>query len=389
LATDGQFPVVMRGYARDEVDKTIANLRRGIIAATTERNELATELSRLGGKKGLGKGDLPTYSGLGTKLEMVLRTSEEQATVLISKADIQAQRVLADARIEADQIISDATSRAESLIAAAEEKARYETSAARIDAENITAIAVKDVETLQAEAIRETNRVRGNAATEAASARATLKREMSEKQALLNREIAEQRLVMDKEAQDARAEIARLIGEADRQKLDLIVEVSARRHELEQQLLEEHRDIIAQNEAYLEVANKEFTKLQNALTALKREHNRLEPEVRKIREMAIVESREAARSTIDAANAKARQIVNAARNEAKLELDNATQRLAEIAAERDAIASYIGDLNSAVAFAAKSLAPKNTAAKTTPKTTTTPKPTTTTITKSAPKTNPK
>ena len=105
--------------------------------------------------------------------------------------------------------------------------------------------------------------------------------------------------------------------------------------------------------------------------------------------MAIVESREAARSTIDAANAKARQIVNAARNEAKLELDNATQRLAEIAAERDAIASYIGDLNSAVAFAAKSLAPKNTAAKTTPKTTTTPKPTTTTITKSAPKTNPK
>ena len=47
----------MRGYARDEVDKTIANLRRGIIAATTERNEIATELARLGGKKGLGKGD--------------------------------------------------------------------------------------------------------------------------------------------------------------------------------------------------------------------------------------------------------------------------------------------------------------------------------------------
>ena len=139
----------------------------------------------------------------------------------------------------------------------------------------------------------------------------------------------------------------------------------------------------------MEVANKEFTKLQNALTALEREHNRLEPEVRKIREMAIVESKEAARSTIDAANAKARQIVNAARNDAKPELDDATQRLAEIAAERDAIASYIGDLNSAVAFAAKSLAPKNSAAKTTPKPTRTPKPTTTTTTKSAPKTNPK
>jgi chromosome segregation ATPase len=169
---------------------------------------------------------------------------------------------------------------------------------------------------------------------------------------------------MDKEAAVARAEIARLIGEADRQKLDLVVEVSARRHELEQQLLEQHRDIIAQNEAYLNAANEEFTKLQKDLTSLKKEYNRLEPEVLKIREMAIVESKEAARSTIDAANAKARQIVGAARNDAKRELDNAAQRLAEIAAERDAIASYIGDLNTAVAQAAKSLAPKKAAPKT-------------------------
>ena len=103
--------------------------------------------------------------------------------------------------------------------------------------------------------------------------------------------------------------------------------------------------------------------------------------------MAIVESKEAARSTIDAANAKARQLVNAARTEAKLELDNAAQRLAEIAAERDAIASYIGDLNTAVAFAAKSLAPKKAAPKTTP--TPTPKTTPTPTAKSTPKTTPK
>ena len=56
-----------------------------------------------------------------------------------------------------------------------------------------------------------------------------------------------------------------------------------------------------------------------------------------------------------AANAKARQIVAAARTEAKVSLDDAAKRLAEIAAERDAIAAYIGDLNKAVAVAAKSL----------------------------------
>ena len=86
----------------------------------------------------------------------------------------------------------------------------------------------------------------------------------------------------------------------------------------------------------------------------------------KIREMAIVESKEAARSTIDAANAKARQFVSAARAEARQAVDEATKRLAEIAAERDAIAAYIGDLNKAVTLAAKSL----TKPKTPPKTTT-------------------
>ena len=180
----------------------------------------------------------------------------------------------------------------------------------------------------------------------------------------VSREIAEQRIVLDREAHEARAEITRLIAEADRQKLDLIAEVSARRHEAEVQLLEEHRDIVAQNEAYLKAANDEFTKLQKDLTALKKEYNRLEPEVLKIREMAIVESKEAARSTIDAANAKARQIVSAARAEAKVALDDAAKRLVEIAAERDAIAAYIGDLNKAVGIAAKSLTGSKAAAKT-------------------------
>lgn len=356
MAAEGQFPIVMRGYSREEVDRTIANLRREIIAATTERNELATELNRVGGlKKGLTEGEKPTYSGLGTKLEMVLRTSEEQATVLIANADIEAQNLLSQARIEADQLVSDATTKSENMLAAAEEKAQYEVSAARIDAENLVAIATKDVESMRNEVIRESNRIRGNAATEAAEMRATLQREIAEQRADFDREVAEQRLVLDKEANEARAEIARLIAEADRQKLDLMAEVTARRHEQEKKLLEEHRDVVAQNEIYLKQANEEFTKLQENLVNIRKEYNRLEPEVAKIREKAIVEANEAARSAIDEANAKARQIVSAARSEAKKMLDDANIRLAEIQAERDTIAAYIGDLNKAVSVAARAV----------------------------------
>ncbi len=356
MATDGQFPIVMRGYSRDDVDKAIANLRREIIASNTERNELATELARIAGTQQsieTSEPSTPTYAGLGTKLEMVLRTAEEQATVLMSTSDIESQRLLTDARIEADQIVAEATSRAEAILASADERATYATNTAAIDADNLIAIAQRDVQAMNDEAIREGVRIRGSASTEAAELRATTQREMAEKRAAFDREVAEARLVMDKEAQEARAEIARLLAEAERAKLDLAAEVTARRHEEEEKLLEYHRDAVAQNEAYLAKANDEFTKLQKSVAALKKEHNRLQSEVLKTRERVEIQAKEESRHLVEDAEARAKKILTRARSEAKSIVDDAEKRLIELQAERDAIAAYIGDINKAVGAAAK------------------------------------
>jgi len=351
VATDGQFPIVMRGYERDGVDKAITLLRREIIAANTERNELAAELARLAGSPQTldnVEPSTPTYSGLGTKLEMVLRTAEEQSTVLLSTSDIEAQRMLTEARLEADSILREVQAKADAIITEAAERAAYMTNAASIDADNLVAIAQRDVKALNEEAIREGTRIRGNASTEAAALRATTQREMAEKKAAFDRDMAETRLVMDKEAHEARADIARLLAEADRAKLDLGAEVTARRHEQEEKLLELHRDALAQNEAYLKMTNEEFSALQKSLTAIKKEHNRLQAEVLKTKGRVELESKEQARHLIDDAEARAKKIISRARSEAQSIVGDAERRLIELQAEREAIAAYIGDLNLAI-----------------------------------------
>nr|MTA26044.1 hypothetical protein [Actinomycetota bacterium] len=165
MATDGQFPIVMRGYSRDDVDKAITNLRREIIASNTERNELAAELARLAGTQQPlddAEPSTPTYSGLGTKLEMVLRTAEEQATILLSSSDIEAQRMLTEARLEADAILGEVQSRADAIMAEAVERSAYMTNTASIDADNIIAIAQRDAQAIVDEAVREGTRSRGS-----------------------------------------------------------------------------------------------------------------------------------------------------------------------------------------------------------------------------------
>jgi cell division septum initiation protein DivIVA len=348
MASDGQFAITLRGYVREDVDKAINNLRRELIAANTERNELDAELARLSGTEQelpLTESGTPSYAVLGTKLEMVLRTAEEQATALVSTSDVNSQRILTDARIEADQIVSDATARADAILASANERASYVTNSATIDSGNMLTIAARDIKAMNDEAVREGVRIRGSASTEAAELRATTRRELAEKRAAFDREMAEARLVMDKEFHEKRAEIAKLLAEADRAKLDLVAEVTARRHEDELKLLEHHRDAVAQNEMYLKKANEEFTVLQKSLASLKREHHRLESEILKTRERVEIAAKEDSRHLVTDAEARARKILARARSEAKSIVEDSEKRLLHLQSERDVIAAYIGDLN--------------------------------------------
>ena len=73
-----EFATVMRGYDRHQVDEHIRNL-----AAETRRHQedaLGARRELADAQRQIQEQERPTYSGLGARIEQLLRLAEEQAT---------------------------------------------------------------------------------------------------------------------------------------------------------------------------------------------------------------------------------------------------------------------------------------------------------------------
>ena len=77
------FPVVMRGYERDMVDERLDELDRQVAQARAQVEQLDSRAMQLAGElaeahRQLREAERPTYSGLGSRIEHLLRSAEEQ-----------------------------------------------------------------------------------------------------------------------------------------------------------------------------------------------------------------------------------------------------------------------------------------------------------------------
>ncbi|WP_159055994.1 DivIVA domain-containing protein, partial [Thermobifida fusca] len=73
-----EFDIVLRGYDRTQVNEYLAQLRQEGRQAREEAEKLRKELAEA--KRQLQEQERPTYSGLGARIEQLLRLAEEQAT---------------------------------------------------------------------------------------------------------------------------------------------------------------------------------------------------------------------------------------------------------------------------------------------------------------------
>ena len=170
---EAEFGTELRGYRKDEVDRALNDLRRELIKSNTDRAEAAKEIrllqSRVSDLQGeLDEAGTPTYSGLGTRLESTLRVAEEQATRLISQADIDAQRLRSSSRIEADRTLREARDEARDTLEDARTRATDELSRARAEASDTLERARSEAGILVQDARNEAAAERGSAVTEAA-----------------------------------------------------------------------------------------------------------------------------------------------------------------------------------------------------------------------------
>ena len=117
------FPVVnFRGYDRVAVDARIVELERKLAdarhqveAADAKALQTAGELSEA--HRQLREAERPTYTGLGSRIEQLLRSAEEQSSEVISQANAQAADALARAKLAAGQLRARAENEVAELLA--------------------------------------------------------------------------------------------------------------------------------------------------------------------------------------------------------------------------------------------------------------------------------
>ena len=162
--TPREFARVMRGYDPHQVDEYFKQLDGEVRQHREQVQALQQELSDA--HRQIREQERPTYAGLGSRIEQLLRLAEEQAT----------------------EIAQEARSAANELNAAA-----------KVDAAEVRAAAENEAGELRANAKRETDELRASAEREADAIKTGARREADELTSTTEREVAKLRATADHE----------------------------------------------------------------------------------------------------------------------------------------------------------------------------------------------
>src|SRR4029450_2430734 len=138
--TDGagtpDFTIVLRGYERTQVDMFIERLQARIEeltnaatkakTGTTDARDRINELERKVAEqaKHLDEAAKPTPSGLGPRVEQLLRLAEEQAHEHRDESKREAEKLIAAAHLESKEVVEKARAVATAVKTAAEREAK-------------------------------------------------------------------------------------------------------------------------------------------------------------------------------------------------------------------------------------------------------------------------
>ncbi|MBO0817111.1 MAG: DivIVA domain-containing protein, partial [Actinobacteria bacterium] len=97
-----EFAKVMRGYDQHQVDEFIKQLDGEVRQYREQMQAQQRELAEA--HRQLREQERPTYSGLGSRIEQLLRLAEEQATEIVQEARAAANELNAAAKVDAAEV---------------------------------------------------------------------------------------------------------------------------------------------------------------------------------------------------------------------------------------------------------------------------------------------
>ncbi|WP_296629999.1 hypothetical protein [Rhodoluna sp.] len=349
-----EFPVVMRGYERAAVEDALRDLRKDLMRLSAQNAQLAQELKEASAAREqadilVAEAGTPSYSGVGARAALILSTAEDQAATLLTEAKNQAAKLHAQLETEIEALHGEAKGYYDSLVAEAQRRADRIMTAARTDYDEIVNQARTEATRISEETTREAGSIRGAISTEVAKMRANAKREIESMKAKVERNLAEQKMMTFRDiARGVDMDSANaLISEQAR--IDLELELTARRAEAEAEYLDKHQHAVAATQKYLDDAN---AQLSNALTranAARLEAETLEAAAISINQQTTIATRKKADAIIAAAEAEARQLVAQAQEAAERKINEAKDALEKIQAERESVEVYLRNLRNVLA----------------------------------------
>ena len=345
-AEETEFPVAIRGYDKAAVDDAIKDLRKEILTLSAQNSTLASELRETtealnAANHELSEFDRPTYSGVGTRAALILSSAEEQAAHILNVAKTEAERQRHNLQLEVDGQRHEAKGYYDSLVAEAQRRADRIIAGARADYDEIIKKAHSDALAIVEEAGREASSIRGAVATEVAKMRAAAKREVELLKTAVERDLSERKMIAARELnRELDVERANAIM-SEQARIDLELELTARRNEAEQEYLRKHQEAVATTQKYLDDANAQLSVALTRANAARLEAEALEAAAISINQQTTAATRVKADGIIAAAEAEARTQISEAQAKISAELKNAEAELMKIKAERDSVEVYI------------------------------------------------
>lgn len=350
-AEETEFPLVMRGYDRELVDDALLDLRRELLQLSAQNAQLASELRETSNRLIAAENQIaevgePSYAGVGAKAALILSTSEEQAKRLLLEAETEASITLKNLTEELELQRSEAKGYYDALVAEAQRRADRILNAANVEYDQAIADAKSKAAEIVDEGIREAGAIRGSIATEVAKLRATAKREVETLRAKVDRDIAEKKLLANRDMNASLDYNRALSIITDQARIDLELELTARRAEAEQTYLRKHQEAVAATQRYLDDANAQLSVAITRANAARLEAETLEAAARSINKKSTDETRQKIDAMVAAAEAEARTIVADAHATATAEIREAEAKLRRLEVERDAVSQYVENLKS-------------------------------------------
>ena len=343
------FPVVMRGYERDAVDRSILELRKELMQVSSQNAQLANELKEAqaqleAARAAMAEAADPTYSGVGAKAALILSTAEDQAIKLTQDAQRDVERSRKTLADEIENLRGEAKGYYDSLVAEAQRRADRILAAARGDYEDLLSKARSDAARLSEESLRDAGSIRGAISTEVARMRATANREIEARKATVDRDLAEQKLIAFRESTrglDADAANALVTKQA---RIDLELELTARRQEAEAEYLRKHQEAVAATQKYLDDANSQLASALTRSGAARLEAETLEAAAISINQQTTDVARKKADAIIAAAEAESREILSKTQSEIEKKYAEEKSRLEKLQSERESVEVYLRNL---------------------------------------------